>query len=218
VSAPDLTQLARIQELLPWYATGTLSAEDIQFVERALAANPELLRDCELVREEFAETIHANELVGAPSPQLFERLMTRVDAEPRAGGRARNALLSRLGNFISAGSPATWRWVGAAAAVVIVVQAGVIAEFAGERSDLAGTRGVELTQATTVVIRFQSAATAADITRYFEANRLVLVAGPLPGGLYRVKLADRKLSQTEIEERVRTLQQAAVVETVRAEE
>jgi anti-sigma-K factor RskA len=217
MNAPDRTEIARIQELLPWYAIGTLGANEMQMVERALADNPELLRDCELVREELAETIHANERLGAPSSQLFERLMARIDAEPRAVRRARSPLLSRLTKLVSGGSPQTWRWLGAAAAVVIVVQAGVIAEFA-ERTETAGTRSVELSQSSYVLIQFKSAATAADITRYFETNHLLLVAGPLPGGLYRMKLADRKLSQTEFDERLRALQQAAVVASVRPEQ
>jgi anti-sigma-K factor RskA len=216
MSAPDRTQ---IQELLPWYATGTLSAQDMQLVERALAENPELLRDCELVREELAETIHTNELLGGPSSQLFEQLMARIDAGPRPVRRARNVLLSRLANLISVGSPGTWRWMGAAAAVVIVVQAGVIAEFVGgERGETAGTRGVELSQSSYVLIRFESAATAGEITRYLETNHLFVGAGPLPGGFYRIKLADRRLSQSEIEERLRALQQSPVVASVRPEQ
>ena len=39
-----------------------------QRVEKALRQDPGLARQLDLVREEFAETIHFNETLGAPSP------------------------------------------------------------------------------------------------------------------------------------------------------
>ena len=56
-----------IEDLLPWHAAGTLGRRDAERVEAGLAADPELARRFELVREELAETIHLNETLGAPS-------------------------------------------------------------------------------------------------------------------------------------------------------
>ena len=53
--------------MLPWHAAGTLSRSDSKRVEDALARDPELARRYALVREEFSETIHLNETLGAPS-------------------------------------------------------------------------------------------------------------------------------------------------------
>ena len=53
-----------IEFLLPWYAAGTLSRRDVDRVERALADDRELAQRYELVREELAETIHLNEMLG----------------------------------------------------------------------------------------------------------------------------------------------------------
>ena len=74
-----------IEALLPWHAAGTLSRDDAERVEAALAGDHELARRYALVREELAETIRLNEALGAPSPRPLERLMTRIDAEAAAG-------------------------------------------------------------------------------------------------------------------------------------
>ncbi len=71
-----------IEELLPWHAAGTLSRRDAQRVEEALARDPELARRYALVREEFGETIHLNETLGAPSARALEKLFAKIDAEP----------------------------------------------------------------------------------------------------------------------------------------
>jgi len=71
-----------IEELLPWHAAGTLSRRDAQRVEEALARDPELARQYALVREEFGETIHLNETLGAPSARALEKLFAKIDAEP----------------------------------------------------------------------------------------------------------------------------------------
>ena len=56
-----------IESLLPWHAAGTLDRCDAECVERALAEDSELARRYELVREELAETIRVNEMLGTPS-------------------------------------------------------------------------------------------------------------------------------------------------------
>jgi hypothetical protein len=56
-----------IEELLPWYATGTLSGREAERVEQALAGDRELRTRYDLIRRELAETTRLNEALGAPS-------------------------------------------------------------------------------------------------------------------------------------------------------
>src|ERR1700677_976472 len=70
-----------IEALLPWYGACTLGQRARQRVEEARRQDPELMRQLDLVREEFAETIHLNETLGAPSPRVADRLMAAIDAE-----------------------------------------------------------------------------------------------------------------------------------------
>ena len=70
-----------IESMLPWHAAGTLDRGEAECVERALAEDSELARRYELVREELAETIRVNEMLGAPSARAMEKLFTAIDAE-----------------------------------------------------------------------------------------------------------------------------------------
>jgi hypothetical protein len=49
------------------HAAGTLSRRDAKRVEQPLAEDGDLAQRYELVREELAETIRLNEILGAPS-------------------------------------------------------------------------------------------------------------------------------------------------------
>ena len=79
-----------LEKLLPWHAARTLSRREADLVERALAADTELARRYDLIRQELAVTIHLNETLGAPSdrrgwvrPSRADRRRVRVK---RAGG------------------------------------------------------------------------------------------------------------------------------------
>jgi hypothetical protein len=76
-----------IESLLPWHAAGTLDRCDAECVERALAEDSELARRYELVREELAETIRVNEMLGAPSARAMEKLFAAIDAEEMSAAR-----------------------------------------------------------------------------------------------------------------------------------
>jgi hypothetical protein len=76
-----------IESLLPWHAAGTLDRRDIERVERALAEDGELAHRYELVREELAETIRLNEVLGAPSVRAMDKLFAAIDAEERRAPR-----------------------------------------------------------------------------------------------------------------------------------
>ena len=73
---------SEIEMLLPWHAAGTLNARDARRVEEALARDPELAKQYAVIREEYAETIHLNESLGAPSARAMQKLFAAIDAEP----------------------------------------------------------------------------------------------------------------------------------------
>jgi hypothetical protein len=62
-----------------------------------------------------------------------------------------------------------------------------------------------------VLVRFQPQASAADITKFLETNKLSIAAGPSAGGLYRVRIAEAKLPQADAERMIKTLQLDPVV-------
>jgi len=85
----------KIEELLPWYATGTLSGREAKRVEQALVGDRELARRYELVRQELAETARLNETLGAPSARAVEKLFAAINAEESACAHRRRRPINR---------------------------------------------------------------------------------------------------------------------------
>jgi anti-sigma-K factor RskA len=216
MSPAKRSQREEMRELLPWYATGVLSQQEAKPIEQALAEDPELARDFELIREEMAQTINRNELLGLPSAQAFERLMTSIDSEPRSSRASVRSPISRIAEFLSRFSARNLSWAATAAAVVLVVQAGLIAELVSsnrsENGDL--VRGVEVVGGSYALIRFQDNATASEISQFLQSNRLTVVAGPVRAATFRVRVADTRLSKTDLDQRIRTLQQSPIIASV----
>jgi len=205
-----------IEELLPWHAAGTLSRRDTQRVEEALARNPELARRYALVREELGETILLNETLGAPSAHAMEKLFAKIDAEPARKPAMSRGLSARISEFFASLTPRTLAWSASAAAIAILLQAGLIAGIMiKDRSP----GGYETASAPTTnpgvgaftVIRFAPQASSDDITKFLEANKLQVAAGPMAGGLYKVRVSMTGLPKSELARIVKQLQGDKVV-------
>ncbi len=205
-----------IEELLPWHAAGTLSRRDTQRVEEALARNPELARRYALVREELGETILLNETLGAPSAHAMEKLFAKIDAEPARKPAMSRGLSARISEFFASLTPRTLAWSASAAAIAILLQAGLIAGIViKDRSPV----GYETASAPTsnpgvgafTVIRFAPQASSDDITKFLEANTLQVAAGPMAGGLYKVRVSMTGLPKSELARIVKQLQGDKVV-------
>jgi hypothetical protein len=204
-----------IEELLPWHAAGTLSRRDAQRVEDALANDPELARRYALVREELGETIHLNETLGAPSARALEKLFAKIDAEPERRQAVSLNLGSRIGEFFASLSPRTLAWSASAAAIAILLQAGLLADIMLKETKT----GYETASAPTTdpgvgaftLIRFAPQASSDDITKFLEANKLSIAAGPMAGGLYKVRVPVTGIPKGELANIVKKLQQDKVV-------
>jgi hypothetical protein len=207
---------SEIELLLPWHAAGTLSRSDSQRVEEALASDPELARRYALVREELSETIHLNETLGAPSPRAMDSLFTKIDAEPRRRQPISLSLGARAAEFFASLSPRTLAWSASVAAVAILLQAGLIASFVF-KANVVG--GYETASAPTTnpgvgafaLIRFAPQASWDDVTKFLEANKLQIAAGPTVGGLYKVRVAATALPKNDLARIVREFQQNKII-------
>jgi hypothetical protein len=200
-----------IEALLPWHAAGTLSRRDADRVEQALASDRELQRRYALVREEFAETIHLNESLGAPSSRAMEKLFAAIDAEEARAPRRRASfdLAGRISEFLASFTPRTLAWSATAATVAIVVQAAVITTVvvvkdrgAPSTYDMASASGLPH-----AVVSFTPQATASEITKFLGAHKVTVVGGPLKTGGYRIKLSDTKLTDDEINKIIKQMQE-----------
>ena len=87
--------------LLPWHAAGTLNARDARRVDEALARDPELAKQYAVIREEYAETIHLNESLGAPSARAMQKLFDAIDGEPVRKPSVTSRIATRIAEFFS---------------------------------------------------------------------------------------------------------------------
>lgn len=212
----EMSEREDIETLLPWFAAGTLDRKDAARVEKALASDKELAHRFELVREELGEAIRANESLGAPSSRAMTKLFQMIDAESpatRTSSVASVSLSTRLSEFLMSLSPRTLAYGGIAAALAIVLQAGVITGvLMNERGGDAGYRtvaieqGAPAAQGSFALVRFAPEANAADITKLLEEQKASIVSGPSTGGIYRVKVAVTGLPKEDLARAVKQLQ------------
>ena len=116
-----------VELLLPWHAAGTLSRRDAARVEQALANDNELATRYEMVREELGEAIRLNETLGAPSARAMQQLFAKIDAEPVRTPKVSFNLGAWLTDFVTSFQPRTLAYGATAAALAIVLQAGILA-------------------------------------------------------------------------------------------
>jgi anti-sigma factor RsiW len=208
-----------IEALLPWYAAGTLDAREARRVEAALADDPRLVRQYAAIQDEYAETIHLNESLGAPSSDAMQKLFAAIDAEPARAYSNSPRLSTRISGFFASLSPRTLAWSASLGALALLLQAGVITgvllndsktgyQTASAPSSLPATTG------SYAMIRFAPQATATDNTQFLDANKLSVAGGPAAGGMYRVRVAVTGIPKAELEKIVKQLQQDKAVEFV----
>ncbi len=194
-----------VEGLLPWHATGALNARDARRVEEALARDPGLAKQYAVIRDEYAETISLNESFGAPSASAMHKLFAAIDAEPAAGGLiARVGLSARVSRFFGDLSPRTLAAAGAVGALVVVLQAGIIAamlvkddggqsfQTASHRApDASLSRGLDMESGPQALVRFAPDARMSDITAFLDSYRATIVSASR-NGLFRLRFDQQK--------------------------
>jgi hypothetical protein len=209
-----------VELLLPWHAAGTLSRRDAARVEQALANDNELAARYALVREELGEAIRLNENLGAPSARAMESLFAKIDAEPKREPKSSFQLGAWLTDLVASFSPRTLAYGATAAALAIVLQAGILAGVfvkqgtVDERQILASTSAAQ-PDASYVKIRFKPEASVADITRLLSSNKAIIVESPpSTDGFFKVRVAEKALSDDELRAVTKTLGENPMVSLV----
>ncbi len=181
------------EELLPWYANGTLTGEEMRMVENHL-------QNCGQCRQELAwlkqlrqqiKDIHVPE---SPGEVARARLMREVSQQPRR--------------------PRVQWWQAALAAslAVIVIQGAVIFRLAGPALPqiAAAPIGSPPGQEALVRVRFKPTATEAQIRQALRVINGVVVDGPGDSGVYYVRLEGLDTTQPfEIQDALQRLKTAS---------
>ena len=230
-------QPGEIEALLPWHAAGTLNARDSRRVDEALAADPDLARQYEAIREEYAETILLNESLGAPSSRAMQKLFAAIDAEPARASSGSRSVSGRLSAFFAGLSPRTLMASAAVGALALVLQAGVIGSIVMQRGDggfdtaalqapaqpgapAIITRSLAPDAPVTetgprVVVRFTPAAKISDITALLDTYQATIVDGS-KAGVFRLQLGRLPMTREQVAGWVARLSNEKIVSSVSA--
>jgi anti-sigma factor RsiW len=218
---------SEIEMLLPWHAAGTLDARDARRVDEALARDPELAKQYAVIREEYAETIHLNESLGAPSARAMQKLFAAIDGEPARKPTVSFNFSARIIGFFARRSPRALAWSASLGVLALLLQASVIGamlvknqnasfQTASVSTNEPITRDLvtrDLGRATPpprALVRFAPEARVADITALLDNYQASIVDGA-KGGLFRLQFGDRAMGRDEFAGLIRRLQNEKIV-------
>ena len=202
---------SEIEMLLPWHAAGTLNARDARRVEEALARDPDLARQYAVIREEYAETIHLNESLGAPSVRAMQKLFAAIDGEPVRKPSVTSRISTGIAQFFASLSPRTLAWSAGAAAVALLLQAGVIGTvlLGGQTYQTASLNTAERAAPAPMtrelaatgtppraLVRFAPEAKMADINTLLDSYQATVLGGA--NGLFRLQFGSKSMSKDEV--------------------
>ena len=214
---------SEIEMLLPWHAAGTLNARDTRRVDEALARDPALARQYAAIREEYAETIHLNENLGAPSVRAMQKLFAAIDGEParRPSGAPGMSISARIVGFFSSLSPRTLAWSASLGVLALLLQAGLIGavlmqgqpasfQTASLSTNEPITRALGPEAPPRALVRFAPDARVADITALLDNYHASIVDGA-KGGLFRLQFGSNAMSKDELAALMSKLQNEKIV-------
>jgi hypothetical protein len=215
---------SEIELLLPFHAAGTLNARDTRRVDEALASDPELARQYAVIREEYAETIHLNESLGAPSVRAMQKLFAAIDGEPVRKPSVSSSISARVSEFFAKLSPRALAWSASLGAIALLLQAGVIgAVLMKTQSGSFQTASLDVSDRSAPItrdlgaaaappralVRFAPEARVADITALLS-NYQASIEGA-KGGMFRLQFGNRALSKDEVTSLMSKLQGEKIV-------
>lgn len=192
-----VAEMVNIEELLPFYVNGSLTAEERARVERGLSEDNRLREDL-LALTRLRAAMHSQEPERSPGPFGRARLLRDIDRQEAA----------RVVDTVR-GGPSRRRTSPFPSVLAAAVVAGIFALGVGwfSQSDTATYRlasggEVAAVQGPLLTIAFRPDATEAQIAALLRDLRLGIVAGPTALGLYRVE-AGTSADLTELAARLR---------------
>jgi hypothetical protein len=216
---PEDDAMRAIEELLPWYAAGTLDAAATKRVEDALAREPGLQASLRLVHEDRDETITLNQNLGAPGPAAWARVLANAQAEPRKPTFAMRlaAIGAQIGSWVGLGpnpAPGRLAWVGVAALVVIALQgAAILSLLPSARGPAYQTASQQsgAAEGATAIVAFAPDASLTQVAELLQRRKASIVDGPRSGGLFTLRVGDKTMTKQQLDAIVAELRGEAIV-------
>jgi hypothetical protein len=184
---------------------------------RAMRADPELVKQYAVIREEYAETIGLNETLGAPSTRAMQKLFAAIDTEPVRQPSFLGGLSSRFAAFFASLSPRTLAWSATLGAIALVLQAGVIGAVLVNQSATYQTASLStgdhdpgVGSPPRALVRFTPEAKVADITALLDSYQASIVDSAREG-MFRLQFGSKPMSKEEVASLMAKLQGEKIV-------
>jgi anti-sigma-K factor RskA len=203
-----LSEREEIELLLPWYVMGRLDQADAAKVETALARDPSLERQFQLIREEHDQSAHGNEAIPDRPASKADRLMRDLARRQAPRAASTPSVWDRLTDFFALPELGAVRWAAAAAALVIVLQAGVISTLTLRQSGgylpasgetVTGDRG------TVALVGFVGGATTQAVIDLLAGHDMAILDGPNASGAFTVRIGPQTMSEAERDAKIEAL-------------
>ena len=162
----------------------------------------------DLIRAERESTAASNAIYASRPARSFDRVAAMIGKTPAQPAYAAGWSLDWIKRLFAMPSSPTLGFVGAAAAIVILLQAAtigtlVVAQYSGIFTGASGGNAVDA--GTTVVVRFADDASAAAIADVLSGLGLKIVDGPRGGRLFTVRIGPKNMSEGERERLIAAL-------------
>jgi hypothetical protein len=197
-----------VEMMLPFYVTGQLDQAEANEIDDYLKHHPDVASQLDLVRAERESTAAGNAIYASRPARSFDRVAAMIGKAPAQPARATGSPLDRIKRLFAMPSSPAFSFVGAAAAIVILLQAAtigtlVVAQYPGIFTPAGDNRTVDA--GTTVVVRFADDASAAAIADALSNLGVKIIDGPRGGKLFTVRLGPKTMNEGERERLIAAL-------------
>jgi hypothetical protein len=191
-----------VEMMLPFYVTGQLDHAEANEIDDYLKQHPDVARQLDLIRAERESTAASNAIYATRPARSFDRVAAMIGKTPAQPAGSAGSWLARIKQLFALPSSPALGFVGAAAAIVILLQAVtigalVVARYPGIFGVAGGNETVDA--GTTVVVRFADDASAAAIADVLSGLGVKIIDGPRGGKLFTVRLGPKTMSESERE-------------------
>jgi hypothetical protein len=197
-----------IEMMLPFYVTGQLDHAEANEIDDYLKHHPDVARQLDLIRAERESAAAGNVIYASRPARSFDRVAAMIGKAPAQPARAAGSPLDWIKRLFAMPSSPTLGFVGAAAAIVILLQAAtigtlVVAQYPGIFGIAGGNETVDA--GATVVVRFADDASAAAIADVLSGLGVKIIDGPRGGRLFTVRLGPKTMNESERERLIAAL-------------
>ena len=191
-----------VEMMLPFYVTGQLDHAEANEIDDYLKRHPDVARQLDLIRAERESTSAANAIYASRPARSFDRVAAMIGKAPAQPARAAGSPFDWIKQLFAMPSSPAFGFAGAAAAIVILLQAAtigtlVVTQYPGIFNTAGGSGAVDA--GTTVFVRFADDATTAAIADVLSSLGLKIVDGPRGGKLFTVQIGPKTMSESERE-------------------